>query len=514
MNSLVEMRDLGAKHLVYGLLAHIPVLLAIGLFLEAENTVFTTVTAILVAAFPAFLHFTNKKGELLRYTASAGIVLMAGLLVYVFRGHPWQIDAHMYFFAALASTLLVCDWRAVIVAAGVTAVHHLVLNFTLPAWVFPGDADFLRVLFHATVVILETVVLVIVTLRLAETIASASEATKIAEEAAMTAAGEAMAAADAKEEAEQALSRAQELEQESQLAEKAKLQALEKSRQDAEDARAVLAGEFESSLQGTIGNITKVGDTLAEEVDTLQNIADEAESTIQVASSATDNVSSNVSSVASSAEQMSASVSEIAQQVTKSAAVVDKAREHAGESERYINQLAERADKINNVLTMIGDIAEQTNLLALNATIEAARAGDAGKGFAVVASEVKSLANQSANATGEIGQLLAGIREATKDAVSANQTIVQVIGEIGENSNNIAAAVEEQSAATAEIARSAQTAAGETIEANRSVQNLRVIAGKVGELSGKTSEVVGTLLEQSTGLSSNAGEFVHRIRSA
>ena len=514
MNSLSDLRAMGAKYLVYGLIAHVPVLLAIGLLLGADGMVFTILVAGLVAAGPAAVYLTKGESALLRHMACAGLVLMAALLVLMFRGHPWQIDAHMYFFAALAGTMLVCDAKGVVVAAAVTAVHHLLLNFIVPAWVFPEGADFGRVVFHAIIVILETGVLVWLAATLSQTFDAASNATKAAEEAAMAASAQAEAAAAAQAESESALKHAQSLEEENQDVEEEKLEALEQSRRQAEESRRHLADDFEQSLRSAINNLTGVGDTLANEVDGLQAIAAEANSTIGAATAATDNVSQNVGAVAASAEEMSASVSEIARQVTKSTEVVAKARTHAGESERYIQQLAERADKINDVLKMIGDIAEQTNLLALNATIEAARAGDAGKGFAVVASEVKSLANQSANATGEIGQLLAGIREATQDAVAANKTIVEVISEIGDNSTNIAAAVEEQSAATEEIARSAQTAAGETIEANRSVQDLRVIATKVGELSAKTSEAVGVLIEQSTALNTSAGSFVDRIRSA
>jgi len=161
---------------------------------------------------------------------------------------------------------------------------------------------------------------------------------------------------------------------------------------------------------------------------------------------------------------------------------------------------------------MIGDIAEQTNLLALNATIEAARAGDAGKGFAVVASEVKSLANQSANATEEIGQLLAGIRDATGQAVDVNKKIVSVIGQISETSSGIASAVEEQSAATEEIARAAQHAAADTIEASRSVENMSSVSDQVSGAAEMTAGAVKALSDKTTDLSARAEEFISALR--
>jgi methyl-accepting chemotaxis protein len=210
---------------------------------------------------------------------------------------------------------------------------------------------------------------------------------------------------------------------------------------------------------------------------------------------------------------MSAAVAEISRQVTTSSSVADQARGHAEDSRNRIAELADRADKINNVLSMIGDIAEQTNLLALNATIEAARAGDAGKGFAVVASEVKSLANQSANATDEIGKLLSGILEATGDAVQVNKEIVSVVSQISDSSAGIASAVEEQTATTDEIARAAQLAATDTVEAGRSVADLNEIGNKITEASRLTAKVVSTLSEKTLALSQRSNDFIAGIRA-
>ena len=124
-----------------------------------------------------------------------------------------------------------------------------------------------------------------------------------------------------------------------------------------------------------------------------------------------------------------------------------------------MRSLADAALKIGEVVKLINDIAGQTNLLALNATIEAARAGEAGKGFAVVASEVKSLATQTAKATEDIGTQIAGIQNATQEAVAAIKGIGGTIASISEIATAIAAAVEEQGAATQEIARNVQQAA-------------------------------------------------------
>src|SRR5690606_14889742 len=163
--------------------------------------------------------------------------------------------------------------------------------------------------------------------------------------------------------------------------------------------------------------------------------------------------------VASASEELTGSIEEIGRQVTQAAQIAIRATEDAQASNAQVQSLAEAARRVGEVVNLIQDIAAQTNLLALNATIEAARAGEAGKGFAVVASEVKTLANQTARATEEIGQHIGGIQSATGEAVGAIQGITATIAEINEIAGSIASAVEQQGAATREISRNVQEAA-------------------------------------------------------
>jgi len=152
--------------------------------------------------------------------------------------------------------------------------------------------------------------------------------------------------------------------------------------------------------------------------------------------------------------------SEIAGQVSRSSEIVGRAVVAGNETKTTIEALNQEVERIGAVADMIGDIAAKTNLLALNATIEAARAGDAGKGFAVVASEVKQLAAQTARSTQEITRHIGQVRSATNASVSAVTRIEQTISEINTIAGSIAAAVEQQGAATAEIARNVTETAG------------------------------------------------------
>ena len=512
MNLLDEIRTSMAKFLTYALWAHVVLVLLAATLIGQDGILWSGLVTVAIAAVPTAVYFTQGDGELHRYLTAMSMALMAAMLVLVFRGHSWQIDVHMYFFAVLAILSVFCDPKVVIVTAGTIAVHHILFNFVVPSWVFPEGASFGRVVLHAVVVIVESVALYWLAVKLQDTLCKAEEAEKTAAGEADRAREVATEAAQAKEQAEEALTAAKTAQDEMNTLSARTEGEREELVAEATAERAALATKFEQSMSGLLSEIAEVSHTLENEAELLGKIAGDSEDAMKSASGATGNVSNNVNAVASSAEEMSASVAEISRQVNMSATVAAEARSHAEDSEKRIYELSERADKINDVLTMIGDIAEQTNLLALNATIEAARAGDAGKGFAVVASEVKSLANQSANATEEIGQLLAGIRDATGQAVEVNKKIVSVIAQISETSSGIASAVEEQSAATEEIARAAQHAAADTIEASRSVENMSSVSDQVSKAAEMTVGAVSALSDKTTDLSARAEEFIGALR--
>lgn len=513
MNHLENIQLSVTRYLSMALWAHIPIVLIACLVIGQESLIATTLLTTVVAAVPTVAGRVGLAAEMQRVLVAVSLVLMAAILVFVFRGHPWQIDIHMYFFAVLAMLAALCDARAILVSAAVIAVHHLLFNAVIPSWVFPEGGDFGRVVLHAVIVVFETAVLTWLAVQIAAAFDGAEQAEKRASEEAETAKEKAAAAEVATQEAEANMAVARDAQAEVEKMAEENAQQREQMERQAAEARVQLAEEFDQSLSGMLQEVSVVMAQLETEAESLHQISSETSSSMSAASQATENVSGNVNSVASSSEEMSASVNEIARQVSGSSTVADQALGYANQSEKTISTLSERANRINEALKMIGDIAEQTNLLALNATIEAARAGDAGKGFAVVASEVKSLANQSANATEEIGNLLAGIRDATTEAVSVNQKIVSVVGEISENSAGIAAAVEEQSAATEEIARAAQAAAGETSEANHSVKRLSEVGGRISVVAEHTVTAVQSLSEKTEQLSQKADEFIASIRA-
>jgi methyl-accepting chemotaxis protein len=259
-----------------------------------------------------------------------------------------------------------------------------------------------------------------------------------------------------------------------------------------------------------VTNLVLILSTAATELEvTAQTMAGTATQTngqAATVAAAAEEASVGVATVASAAEELAASIGEISRQVVQSAGIAGQAVADAERTSSIVHALAEGAGRIGHVVGLITNIAGQTNLLALNATIEAARAGEAGKGFAVVASEVKSLANQTARATEEIGAHIAQIQSATLDAVNAIRSITVTIEEISAISLSIAAAIEQQGAATAEIARNVQ----QTARAARDVTSN--ISG-VSQAATATGAAASQVLGAASGFSRQAGQLAGAVES-
>src|SRR3954467_14523787 len=484
-DDLAALRETASKALLGLLWLHVPIALAIGLMRDngwVGPTPFTAAMAIAATVSWA----SSGNGLSTRLTFAVALMGGASVFTYQLAGHPWQPDTHMYFFAALACLAAYCDYRPILAGTVAVALHHLVLNFLLPAAVYPGGADLGRVVLHAVILLIEAGVLSWLAVKLSGLFEMTAQKTAEAEAAN---AAEARANID-------------------------RMTAERQAKPGGDPARRHPAAGFERKIGGIVEAVTIAATKIQGLSSTMSG--SNAETTRQTAAAATasNQASTNVETVASATEELTASINSIAQQVTRSAEIAAKASDEARRTNTVVEGLASGTLKIGEVVTLIQNIASQTNLLALNATIEAARAGEHGRGFAVVASEVKALANQTAKATEEISTQIQDIQNATGEAVSAIQAIGGTIAEIDEISNEIAAAVDQQGAATKEIAGNVQQAANGTRDVNSNILSVSRASEQAANATSKLLDAANGLSSQSDRLKSEVATFVGSLHVA
>jgi methyl-accepting chemotaxis protein len=283
-------------------------------------------------------------------------------------------------------------------------------------------------------------------------------------------------------------------------------------------ARRVELHNLAESFETAVGNIIEKVGSASSELESSAVILTKSSAATQqlstVVAAASEETSTNVQSVAAATEQMATSISEIGRQVAESNKIANEAVGQAEKTDARIAELSLAAGRIGDVTQLITTIAEQTNLLALNATIEAARAGEAGRGFAVVAQEVKALAAQTAKATSEISTQIAGMQTATQDSVLAIKEISGTIGRVSEIAATIAAAIEEQGAATHEIARNVQQAAVGSTQVATSIADVNRGAGDTGSASSQVLSSAQLLSDENKRLKAEVVKFLATVRAA
>lgn len=420
--SLQSIRRRVALALIGLALLHVP-LLAFSFWMRDQASLLAMTLIGLAAAILPLLYRAAGAAPVTQFAIVTVLIGQVSALVFSFAGHPWQPDIHMYYFAVLALFAGFCDWRPVLLGAALTAMHHLTLDYALPAAVFYQGGSLLRVLLHAVVVLIETAFLATFAVLLQRRL----------------------------RDGEENLARAREVaERERQAGEKERALSEELGRRTA--SLQALVSRFRSQMDGAMAMLDRSAEAMQTKAGTLTETAEHARGRTTLVAEAAAGTMDSIDQLSAASTELAASIAEIGRNAGQSAhgskATADLARQASAEIER----LTTRSEEVGAVVEIIRGIAAQTSMLALNATIEAARAGEMGRGFAVVASEVKTLSAQTAKATDEVSAHIGAMQQATQSSLRAIREIVEAIGEVERVANAIAVSVEEQSRASSEIA--------------------------------------------------------------
>jgi methyl-accepting chemotaxis protein len=508
VNELTKLRLRGIRQLVvFGQLCSATLLL-LALVFDLNNEWLTVVASIAMNVLPTLYalrrHYNFQMAAMLGVNAA----IQPALLVYMLQGHPWQMEGHMYFFVGLAGLTLLCDWRPLATAVGVIAVHHLLLSYVAPEWVFIGSGDLARVMVHALAVTMVLAVLGPMMVYMGKLFVRQADA-RAASDASAAKAEKAAVSAQAALEQVKAAKEEVEFERERRI---------EAERHEHADARRgellALAAAFESSVAKVVQSVGSAAEQLEHAAGSMHRFAHEAGEQSASAARDAESASQSALKVSAGVSELSKSILGIAANAEQQAEVGAAARSASKTGEEVIRALAEQTANIEAFVGLIQGVASQTNMLALNATIESARAGEAGRGFGVVAAEVKALANKTHEATGEINQLVSDI---SSGAAEADQVIAQVsraMGELAEAASKMRGVIDDQSSVATLIEQSAvDSAAG----ANQIAQRIGEVARSAGEALQFSDEVQASaigLSKVAQSLKSATDEFLSQLRAA
>jgi methyl-accepting chemotaxis protein len=447
-----------------------------------------------------------------RFVVAIMIIVQPALFAYALTGHAWQMDAHLFFLVALAGLTLLCDWKPILLGSSLAALHHVVIQWLLPAWAFSGATDVRRVVIHAAAIVVQFAILTHVTRRLRALIVEQGKARKHSE----TMAEEALAARELadllRERAEEALASVRVAEDHAASEHARRVAAELAGREQYRANLLALADAFEVSVSTVISSVTTAARELGASGITLGELADQVRmetSEVAIAASQASSAARAVAGSVLSLYQSTGSVEESAHAQSRRSMVAHQASTAGCEA---VLNLVAQVTNIEEFAGSIRGISDRTNLLSLNASIEAARAGEVGLGFAVVAGEVKKLSSQAAAATAEISDLTNRAHVSANIAKSVLGDTTTALDDVLELAEGICQTVIQQreSAQAIDIA-AADAAAGVDAIANSicSVANRMVLAQ---DMTGRFRDSILALTNSATNLERATQTFIGTLR--
>ncbi len=508
----------------------------------------------------AVLRLDRAKADL---AIAAAMISQCGLLTAEFASHPWQVDTHMYFFAVMAMLSALQSVRALILGAGLVAVHHLVLNFALPALIYPGGADLARTIMHAVILVVETAVLIYSVLLRNSLMTTVREEHRAAEKA-----QRAVETADAERQAEAERRQAEQTEMlalmdaefstmvahglrgdfshrvTQQFAFEAfntladRLNALFKT---TEASLAAMEQRLAGLAQGDLrpsealgaavgeGRFRECRQRLDDAIIHLAEVITMVSGASRASTMAADTISQRAEDAAERAAAQTAALQKTANAMQQMSDIALRSRDHLARADGLADALGGRVTEgravmeraigsvlkiekssasVTEIISVIEAISFQTNLLALNAAVEAARAGEAGKGFAVVASEVRSLAQRSSEAASEITKLISESVRHTDEGVAQ-------VKNSGEMLTEITALLDEMTSVLAEVVASGTEQTGNIEEINGAVARIETDAKATAGLVAGNRDAAGEIAAKVRDLDKRIRHFVvEAVRTA
>ncbi len=506
-SDLDRLRQRGASILVTASWLTTTGLFLLGFALHSDHTGSALLMGVAANVAPTLMLLRRRFDLASRLLLGTLAAIQPALCVFVLSGHAWQMDAHMYFFVALAALTILYDWRPIAIATVLIAVHHLALDLVEPGWVFNEGGNFGRVLFHAVAVLLQFAILSYLTTRLQRLLTAQAEAHAQSERFANEAdsrrgeaesAVAAIRAAEAREAAERG--RRETIEHEAATARRAEMLAL--------------AAAFQQSVAAAVRSVGAAAGDLDESAFALNDLARKASLELSATAETALRSSAAASGLANGVEGLSSSIVAIAASVEQQAQLSGDARSLSASGEAAVRALSGRADAITRFAQSIHEIAAHTNLLALNATIEAARVGDAGRGFAVVAGEVKSLAGEASDATEEIRSLAGTVQDGASVAHHALAEIAAMVAELASAAETIRAEVGQQRTTARAIEASARETAHDAGSVTERLIGVVQVAGDTEQLSSRVSGAATGLSRTARDLERATEQFVAQLRAA
>jgi methyl-accepting chemotaxis protein len=487
-----------------------------GLALHQPMTGRVVMLGMAINVLPTLRVWRGRYDSSTRMVAATLATAHPALGLYLLQGNPWQMDWHMYFFVAMAALMVMCDWKPIVVAALLTAAHHLLLLYLAPSWVFEGSTGVSlgRVAMHSVAVVLQAGALAFVTTRLRNLMVDQATIQARAEHLAEV-------ARERSHELEAAIRRAADaaaLAEKAHRGEQMQRQLREQAEHDAADLRrrdmVALAEGFEASVSDVAERVLGALRDLDRSAQLLGTSARRTTTAAADIEQIVDETSTRAGDLARRTVELSDSMTVISTDLQAQDRTSSQAGELSLAAREAVSQLLARTGKIGGFAATIDGLARQTNLLALNASIEASRAGAAGRGFAVVASEVKGLANRAQDATSSVKDLARLATEGAEQSGSALFEIATLVEEFAEAAQSIRGELRRQHQTASFIKDAARETATDAVAIAGQMHEITRVAHETAGLSAGVDKAVRDLLEVAAHLKQSTALFTAQLRTA